>query len=322
MSPARRPIVVISDAAPLGDDVMALAMVARCRALELRGVVATDGNVWAHRSASNVRRVLQLVAAKRIRVHWGLGSSRHRERHQDYRRREAGTGKVLYAGAFSGPGPRSRGPRYGFARYRIPAAAAFIVREAQRARGRLELLILGPATVAAEALRVMPALSTLVRNVYLMGGALEGPGTATRVAEFNVWFDPVAAQRVLREFARVTVVSLDACRDMIIDLDHLEKWRSGAVHPGIREIMTSMKSVAESEGRTEIPLWDEVAAAVCIDRDTVRRMRRGILDVCVEKNSAIGRTSLRSGGGPGARQIVEKVWRHRAIEVMNRTFTS
>ncbi|HNR92852.1 MAG TPA: nucleoside hydrolase, partial [Dokdonella sp.] len=65
-------------------------------------------------------------------------------------------------------------------------AALALVRLAREHRGELTLVALGPLTNLALALRLEPALPTLVARLVVMGGAVTGRGNTHRVpAEFN-----------------------------------------------------------------------------------------------------------------------------------------
>lgn len=74
--------------------------------------------------------------------------------------------------------------------------------------GEITVLGVGPATNLALALRREPAIARRARNVVLMAGA-HTRGNVTPAAEFNVHFDPHAAEAVLRAPWPVTMVGLD-----------------------------------------------------------------------------------------------------------------
>ena len=54
----------------------------------------------------------------------------------------------------------------------------------------------GPLTNLALALRIEPALPTLLRRLVIMGGAFDYRGNTTPVAEWNISVDPEAAAEV------------------------------------------------------------------------------------------------------------------------------
>ena len=88
-------------------------------------------------------------------------------------------------------------------------AAQFIVDTVTASPGQVTLCPIGPLTNIALALRLDPSIAGLVRNVIVMGGAVERAGNVTRWAEANIWNDPHAAAEVFAADWPVTLVGLD-----------------------------------------------------------------------------------------------------------------
>src|ERR1700731_586465 len=75
-------------------------------------------------------------------------------------------------------------------------AAEAWVRTAHAYPGELVAIATGPLTNLALALRIEPALPTLLRRLVIMGGAFDYRGNTTPVAEWNISVDPEAAAEV------------------------------------------------------------------------------------------------------------------------------
>jgi purine nucleosidase len=73
----------------------------------------------------------------------------------------------------------------------------------------ITVVTLGPLTNLALALKLEPELAGLVNECIIMGGVGQGPGNMTRVAEFNIWVDPEAAQMVFASGLPITMVGWD-----------------------------------------------------------------------------------------------------------------
>jgi len=71
------------------------------------------------------------------------------------------------------------------------------------------ILAIGPMTNIALATRQHPEIVPMIKQIIYMGGAIDVPGNTTPTAEFNWWFDPEAAQTVLRLPIKQVVVPLD-----------------------------------------------------------------------------------------------------------------
>ena len=72
------------------------------------------------------------------------------------------------------------------------------------------LVVLGPMTNLAMALRKTPMIAARLGPVVVMGGARSEGGNITASAEYNVWADPEAADEVLRSPCEVVMIGLDA----------------------------------------------------------------------------------------------------------------
>ena len=76
--------------------------------------------------------------------------------------------------------------------------------------GEVVLVATGPLTNLARALADDRESLSRYRRIVTMAGAFDVPGNTGPVAEFNVYVDPDAAQRVMSSRADVTMVPLDA----------------------------------------------------------------------------------------------------------------
>ena len=114
-------------------------------------------------------------------------------------------GGLTYLGAFAEPEPMSdadleppSGGAFAELRPRSQDAVSFIIDTIDRHSGEVTILALGPMTNVAMALNLRPDLASKIESLVFMGGALRVPGNTSPYAEFNFWFDPEAAQQVLR----------------------------------------------------------------------------------------------------------------------------
>ena len=62
---------------------------------------------------------------------------------------------------------------------------------------QVTLVLTGPLTNLALAVKKCPELIHHVKEVIFMGGVVQGQGNVTPVAEFNTYADPEAAKLVL-----------------------------------------------------------------------------------------------------------------------------
>ncbi|HAL18377.1 MAG TPA: hypothetical protein DCO86_01980, partial [Spirochaetaceae bacterium] len=136
-----------------------------------------------------------------------------------------------------------------------------IYEEALGAKGRLRIVTIGPLTNLAIAAEKYPDLPSLVDGFYMMGGGTFGNKGA---AEFNIWIDPDAADRVFKAF-EVRMVGLDACYKAALsesDLDELIGLSDKDEF--LRTLFCHLKSAWLERGfATNVPYDPMVVACAC-----------------------------------------------------------
>lgn len=95
-------------------------------------------------------------------------------------------------------------------------AAELIYEKARECGGELEICAVGPLTNIALAILEYPEVKTLVKHLWIMGGAVWG-GNMNTTAEFNIWADPEGARVVFRSGIPITMVGLDATLKAVLD---------------------------------------------------------------------------------------------------------
>ena len=122
------------------------------------------------------------------------------------------TGEFPFAYDFHGPGGLSIALPASQSTPRPGPAADYIQNAARDHSGDLVILALGPLTNIAQALLDRPDLKDRIKELVVMGGAVEVPGNITPYAEFNTYCDPRAANVVFQSGVPVTLIGLDVCR--------------------------------------------------------------------------------------------------------------
>ena len=129
------------------------------------------------------------------------------------------TGQFEFAYDFHGPGGLSVPVPASRSKPRPEPAADFIQNAALEHSGDLVIIALGPLTNIAQSLLDRPDLRDHIKELIVMGGAVEVPGNITPYAEFNTYCDPRAANIVFDSGAPVTLIGLDVCRDVFFTRD-------------------------------------------------------------------------------------------------------
>ena len=208
---------ILLDCDPGIDDAVALLYLARLvktGAAEMAAVGTVHGNVAPDAGALNALRVLEAAGLDGVPV--AVGAARPMAQAAGYAHRIHGTDGLGDIG-LAEPGGRPADV----------SAPEQILRLARQRPGELTLLAMGPLTNLAIALLLDPELPGRVREVVIMGGALDHPGNVTSHAEANIWHDPEAAELVLSAPWRVTLVPLDATHPAAVDAQWLDRLAAG-----------------------------------------------------------------------------------------------
>lgn len=173
------------------------------------------------------------------------------------------------------------------------------------ARGeKIDILMIGPLTNLALALRLEPAIINGIGHLTIMGGTLYGRGNTTPAAEFNIYADPEAAAIVFSADIEVVVVPWEPCvthnmtGEQVDALfaplaDGPEKSFSQALARHARQ------TIAGYGGGDNFRFVDPLAAAVVIDPGIVTGSVRASIDVALAPGIARGMTIIDPSGRLG-----------------------
>jgi pyrimidine-specific ribonucleoside hydrolase len=155
-------------------------------------------------------------------------------------------------------------------------------------------------------LRVDPSISTRLKQIVFMGGAMS-VGSATPVAEFNVWSDPEAAAIVLTADCPITMYGLDVFYDVVVALDDIAALIAAPDNAPAQlagALLAYMNQMDRIEGRVAGPTSTTIgdAGAVCAVIDptalTTRKLPVGIvLDGQAARGQTIVDRRARKGEG-------------------------
>jgi inosine-uridine nucleoside N-ribohydrolase len=286
------PTPIILDCDPGHDDAIALLLAAASPELDLVGVTTVSGNQTLDKTTANALRVLEFAGRSDIPVYAGADKPFLRERDV--------AAHVHGESGLDGPDlpPPSRAAEE-------QHAVDYLAEEIRRRNGKITLVPTGPLTNIGLLLALHP--DARPERIVLMGGSI-GEGNRTPAAEFNIWADPEAAQRVFAEGLDTTMVGLDVTHRALIKDDHTERMRSaGRVGAMVAELMDFYARFHKSrypdlEGS---PMHDPVCVAHLID-PTLMDVRDAFIEVDCSAGPSWGRTNVdwrnrEHFGGPNAK---------------------
>jgi len=163
----------------------------------------------------------------------------------------------------------------------------------------MTVLTLGPLTNLAEALEVAPEVSSDIERLVVMGGAFDVGGNTLgfrelAVAEFNIWFDPVAADQVFAADIDTTLVPLDATNDVPVTPALYAAFSSlGSDAPASARLLKGHLEARPFTGGSYH--WDDLAAATITAPELVDIETRRVT-VVTAAGPANGQTVVDSNG--------------------------
>ena len=277
------PTPIILDCDPGHDDAIALLLAIASPEAELIGVTTVAGNQTIDKTTNNALRILELGGRSDIPVY--RGADRPFIRPQ---------GVAAHVHGESGlDGPDLPQPA---TREQDVHAVDYLANEIRARDGKVTLIPTGPLTNIGLLFALHP--DARPERIVLMGGSI-GEGNRTPAAEFNIWADPEAAQRVFLEGLDTTMVGLDVTHRAQITDEHTERMRgAGRVGKAVAELMDFYARFHKSRypDLAGAPMHDPVCVAHVIDPSLMT-----VLDAWIEVDC--------SGGPSWGRTNVD--WRHR-----------
>lgn len=213
---------IIIDTDPGHDDAIALMLACKSPEFEVLAVTTVAGNTIIENTTRNARFVLGFIGRSDIPIYSGAARPLKRDLVQAV---------VHGASGLEGVDPQNEASMSG-------DAVSQILRLVRENPGELTIVTLGPLTNIAEAIIREPDTMREVRQIVSMGGAIAVPGNMNRVAEFNIYVDPEAADIVLRfQGVPKTLVPLDACNHVQMSLADFEQIKDSALRTLLGDMM-------------------------------------------------------------------------------------
>ena len=213
---------LIIDTDPGIDDALAILLALAEDSIQLEGLSIVHGNCSTPQGTANALSILELAGAEDIPVYSGF--ERPLVRDPLFAPETHGNTGLGYASLpLAKTAPRTE------------HAVDFIIKKILSAPGEITLVAVGPLTNVAAAIRLEPGIINAVKQVIVMGGAIQHSGNTTPLAEFNVYADPHAAHMVFHAGMPLRLVPLDVTYQCILtgqDVDQLQ-----TIHSPISEFI-------------------------------------------------------------------------------------
>ena len=295
-SQQRRKVIINEDGSgPGGSNMQTLLMMIQFPQVEVLGITVVSGDQWRDEEVAHTLRLLEIIGRTDIPVVPGavFPLVRRREETQQWQERY---GKVAYAGAWD--------DRWWHEPFVVPAlpegqpktkpndedATHFLIRMVHKYPHEVTIYEGGPMTNLALAISLDPQFPEFARELVFMGGSLS-PHTDnpefvnTPRHEFNFWFDPEAAQIVLRAPWKKIV-----CTPTDISIKtHLTRALVKQIEASGTPMARYLARFAMFEPGADI-MWDELAAEAWIDPTLITKRETRYMEVDLDRGAGYGNT--------------------------------
>lgn len=205
IAPSNIPKIIL-DTDPGGDDIFALLWLqslVKQELAELIAVTTAGGNVSTEKTFSSASRILSLGGLGEVEVGRGVATS-HPSDDASHIHGSDGMGNL------SSQLPE---PVHDYETAR--SSDEILIDRLSAMPGEITVIAIAPLTNLAAAEKKHPGILKKAKEIIIMGGAFHCPGNVTPHAEFNLWFDPEAAEIVLNSRNDLVMTSLDVTRRLI-----------------------------------------------------------------------------------------------------------
>ena len=292
----RRKVIIDQDCSgPGGSNLQTLLVMLQSPRVEVLGITVASGDQWRDEEVAHTLRLLEIIGRADVPVVPGTVFPLVRS-HEEAKLWQQRYGKVAYAGAWDErwwhdpdviPNLPEGKPTL------KPAdedAAHFLIRMVRKYPHEVTIYEGAPMTDLALAISIDPHLPELADQLVFMGGSLSPQTTHAEFVnnprhEFNFWFDPEAADVVLRAPWKKIV-----CTPTDISV------KTRLTPEMIKQIDTASTALAHYVARYYQPgpgadfMWDELAAAAWIDPTIITKRETRFMGVDLDKGAGYGNT--------------------------------
>jgi inosine-uridine nucleoside N-ribohydrolase len=302
-APAQK-IIIDSDYNTMSDDGQLGVMAAQLQAqgkVQVMGISVVSGNQWLKQGVADaLMSVERLGVGDRIGVYVGANYALNHTFADVEAEMAAGAGGDGYLGAWSGPEPKTdadlKPSPDGFATRTLvqrKSAVDFIIDTVKANPNEITILAIGPLTNIALAVKKSPEIVPLIKKIIYMGGAIDVPGNTTKAAEFNWWFDPDAAQFVVRLPIPQVIVPLDVTDTVFLTKPIYDRIAHPAKPTAVTEVFRKLNGYGFSgtNGFENNPdytqnIWDTLTLAYLIDPAYATKTVERYVDVIAKPGAA------------------------------------
>ncbi|MEZ4705055.1 MAG: nucleoside hydrolase [Bdellovibrionota bacterium] len=172
----------------------------------------------------------------------------------------------------------------------------FLIEMVSKYPGEITILANGPLTNLARAAQKDPQFLSNVKEIVILGGAIEEVESSTQRAEFNFWWDPEAAHQVLKSQANIALFPIDVCmKTENRREDYFEIVESGSkvssIYQRLDQVYWDHHPKLEKK---HLPIFDLITVAYLMKPKLFSDLRMGSISInCDDRSKNYGVTKLK-----------------------------
>lgn len=306
---AQRRLVLIDQdgSGPADSNQMSMMVLLQSPQVDVLGITIVTGNAWRDVEVKHTLRMLELIGRTDVPVVPGAVFPLVRTE-EETRLGIQMIGKPSWLGAW-GRQTTDLAPPAGLVQAKISThgpweipplreglpqtkplaedAPHFLIRQVRAHPGQVTIYAAGPLTNIALAVAIDPQFAELTKGIVIMGSSInpqtDDPEFATSPRhEFNFWFDPEAARKVLRaNWPRIDVTTVDVS---------IKAMFTRQMFDAISRSSSPAAQYIAKFARERYYLWDELAACAWIDPSIITKIREVYMDVDLSHGPSYGHT--------------------------------
>lgn len=277
-------IECIIDCDPGIDDALALIFASKIKNLNIQAITTVFGNSSIENTSINALKILELINCK-VPVAVGCG----RPIIKDLRFSKYKDKSLSPHGSNGLADVRLPQPKLKFEKIHAIDLMNKTILENPK---RVTLIFLGPLTNLALLILKNPRIIDSIKEVIIMGGAVNLMGNVTKYSEFNIWADAEAAKIAINNVAnKIILVPLDVTTNIIFKNDEILD-KKGEYYQFIYKIIKYYSNFhLKFRGFYGSTLHDPFAVGVALDR-SFAQIESLPLEVEIENREKYGKINI------------------------------
>src|SRR5215216_28840 len=269
---------IIIDTDPGVDDAFTFLLALASPEIQLKALTTTQGNVTVDKATRNALSILELGRASHIPVAQGsLLPLIQPLRASAAVHGESGIGNSRL------PEPQTKPIE--------KHAVDYLIERVLDEPNEISIFPIGPMTNIAMAIRKEPRFAKSVKELVIMGGAIQEGGNMTALAEFNVYVDPHAAHIVFHSGIPMTLIPLDVTMKCLLKQEHINRLIkiNSPITRFIKDAMEVYLKASLDLGQEGCALHDPLTLATIIAPELLT-LKEYYVDVDISGGISMGKT--------------------------------